>query len=97
MERGAKSVRAFCTHPVLSGKAYENINNSALQSLVVCDTIPLRGESSKIQVLQTATLFATAIRNTFENKSISSLFIHAQRREEVRQTGVVEPSLFTTT
>ncbi|MGN6569600.1 MAG: ribose-phosphate pyrophosphokinase, partial [Flavipsychrobacter sp.] len=47
-ERGALSVRAFCTHPVLSGKAYENIENSELEELVVCDTIPLKQECSKI-------------------------------------------------
>ncbi|MEI2750586.1 MAG: ribose-phosphate pyrophosphokinase [Ferruginibacter sp.] len=41
MEKGARSVRAFCTHPVLSGNAYENIEKSALEELVVCDTIPL--------------------------------------------------------
>src|ERR1700743_1883830 len=79
-ERGALSVRAFCTHPVLSGKAYENIENSELEELVVCDTIPLRKESDKIKVLPTAELFAVAIRNTFENKSISSLFIHNNRK-----------------
>ena len=79
-ERGALSVRAFCTHPVLSGAAYENIENSALEELVVCDTIPLRKASSKIKVLSTADLFAVAIRNTFENKSISSLFIHSNRK-----------------
>src|SRR6186713_758079 len=79
-ERGAKSVRAFCTHPVLSGKAYENIENSVLEKLVVCDTIPLKQTCSKIEVLSTAGLFSTAIRNTFENKSISSLFIHANRK-----------------
>jgi ribose-phosphate pyrophosphokinase len=78
-ERGALSVRAFCTHPVLSGKAYENIQNSELEELVVCDTIPLKGECSKIKVLPTAELFAVAIRNTFENKSISSLFIHNKK------------------
>lgn len=79
-ERGALSVRAFCTHPVLSGSAYENIANSQLESLVVCDTIPLKKQTDKIQVLPTGELFATAIRNTFENKSISSLFIHSQRK-----------------
>ena len=79
-ERGANSVRAFCTHPVLSGKAYENLENSVLEKLVVCDTIPLKQQSSKIEVLPTAELFAVAIRNTFENKSISSLFIHSHRR-----------------
>jgi ribose-phosphate pyrophosphokinase len=79
-ERGALSVRAFCTHPVLSGKAYENIENSELEELVVCDTIPLKGQSSKIKVVPTAELFAVAIRNTFENKSISSLFVHSNRK-----------------
>src|SRR6195952_4751269 len=60
-EKGARSVRAFCTHPVLSGKAYENIENSALEELVVCDTIPIKeGLSSKIKVLSVADLFAVA-------------------------------------
>ena len=49
---------------MLSGKAYENIQNSELEELVVCDTIPLKGECSKIKVLSTAELFAVAIRNT---------------------------------
>jgi ribose-phosphate pyrophosphokinase len=75
-EKGALSVRAFCTHPVLSGKAYENVENSDLEKLVVCDTIPLKQQSSKIEVLTTAQLFAVAIKNTFENKSITSLFAH---------------------
>ncbi len=75
MEKGARSVRAFCTHPVLSGNAYENIENSALEELVVCDTIPLRMQSPKIKVLSTDELFAVAIRNAYENKSINSLFI----------------------
>lgn len=79
-ERGARSVRAFCTHPVLSGNAYSNIELSVLEKLVVCDTIPMKQECSKIEVLPTAELFAIAIRNTFENKSISSLFIHSHRK-----------------
>ncbi len=79
-ERGALSVRAFCTHPVLSGNAYDNIEKSELEELVVCDTIPLKKECSKIKVLTTGELFAVAIRNTFENKSISSLFIHSNRK-----------------
>jgi ribose-phosphate pyrophosphokinase len=79
-EKGARSVRALCTHPVLSGKAYENIENSVLEELVVCDTIPLKQQSSKIKVLSVAELFAVAIRNAYENKSITSLFMHAQRR-----------------
>jgi ribose-phosphate pyrophosphokinase len=77
-EKGALSVRAFCTHPVLSGNAYQNIENSVLEELVVCDTLPLKQNISKIKVVLTAELFAIAIRNTFENKSISSLFIHSQ-------------------
>jgi len=76
-DKGALSVRAFCTHPVLSGKAYENIENSVMEELVVCDTIPLRQTTPKLKVLTTSDLFAVAIRNTFENKSISSLFIHS--------------------
>lgn len=84
MDKGAKSVRAFCTHPVLSGKAYENIENSVLSELVVCDTIPLRQECSKIKVLTTADLFSTAIRNVHENKSINSLFIHSQLKEKIK-------------
>src|SRR6476660_4256580 len=79
-EKGARSVRALITHPVLSGKAYENIENSALEELVVCDTIPLKRETSKIKVISVAELFAVAIRNAFENRSITSLFVHSQRR-----------------
>jgi ribose-phosphate pyrophosphokinase len=75
LEKGAKSVRALCTHPVLSGNAYENIENSVLDELIVCDTIPLKRHSKKIKVLSTAKLFARAIRNTHEHRSISALFI----------------------
>ncbi|MBS1949052.1 MAG: ribose-phosphate pyrophosphokinase [Bacteroidetes bacterium] len=81
-EKGARSVRALCTHPVLSGNAYANIENSVLEELVVCDTIPLKKESSKIKVLSVAELFAIAIRNAYENKSITSLFIHSQMRNK---------------
>jgi ribose-phosphate pyrophosphokinase len=77
-EKGARSVRALITHPVLSGKAYENIENSILEELVVCDTIPLQHSSPKIKVVTVADLFAIAIRNAYENKSITSLFVHAQ-------------------
>ncbi len=75
MEKGARSVRALCTHPVLSGNAYENIENSLLQEVIVCDTIPLKQKASKIKVLSTAKLFARAIRNTHEHRSISALFV----------------------
>jgi len=74
MERGARSVRAVCTHPVLSGKAYETIENSVLAELIVTDTIPLKYQSSKIRVLSTAELFAKAIMNVNEHGSISQLF-----------------------
>ena len=75
IKKGAKSVRAMCTHPVLSGKAYDNINNSQLTELLVCDTIPLKQESPRIKCLSTAKLFARAIRNTHEHRSISALFV----------------------
>ncbi len=80
-EKGATSVRAVCTHPVLSGNAYENIANSVLEELVVCDTIPLRKESPKIKTISVADLFAIAIRNAYENKSITSLFVHSQLKK----------------
>jgi len=76
MSKGAKSVRAFITHPVLSGKAYENLESSMLTEVVVCDTIPLRKPSPKIKVLSVAEIFATAIRNMYEHKSITSLFVN---------------------
>ncbi len=75
---GARSVRALCTHPVLSGNAYQNIESSVLEEMVVCDTIPLRGECSKIKVVSTDELFAVTIRNAFENKSINSLFMRSR-------------------
>ena len=74
-EKGAKSVRAVCTHAVLSGKAYENIENSALEEVAVSDTIPLKQQASKIKVLTVSTLYAKAIRKIHDNESISSLFI----------------------
>lgn len=75
MDKGAKSVRALCTHAVLSGSAYEKIEKSVLTELVVTDTIPLKQQSTKIKVLTVSQLFARAIRNTHEHKSINSLFI----------------------
>lgn len=75
IDKGAKSVKAICTHPVLSGKAYENIESSVLSELIVTDTIPLRKANPRIRVLSTAKLFARAIRNTHEHRSISALFV----------------------
>lgn len=75
MEAGAQSVRAICTHPVLSGSAYENIEASSLTEIIVTDTIPLAKSSPKIKVISSAKLFARAIRNTHEHKSIAALFV----------------------
>jgi ribose-phosphate pyrophosphokinase len=75
LDKGAKSVRAIATHGVLSGKAYENIENSMLSELVITDTIPIKQESSKIKVLTVADLFAKAIHAVTGNTSISSLFV----------------------
>ncbi len=73
---GAKSVRAMATHPVLSGKAYENIENSKLSEVIVTDTIPVKGNlSSKIKVLSCAKLFADVMKMVHEHKSISDKFI----------------------
>ena len=78
MENGARSVRAVCTHAVLSGKAYDTIENSVLTEMIVTDTIQLNPEKrrscSKIKVLSTAELFAGAIKNVNEHGSISDLF-----------------------
>ncbi|WP_452224037.1 ribose-phosphate pyrophosphokinase [Lacinutrix chionoecetis] len=75
MERGALSVRAICTHPILSGNAYERLENSKLEELIVTDSIPLRQESKKIRVISCADLFAEVMHNVHFNKSISSKFL----------------------
>ncbi|MEY4987830.1 MAG: Ribose-phosphate diphosphokinase [Bacteroidota bacterium] len=75
MDKGANSVRAVVTHPVLSGKAYENISNSVLTELLVTDTIPQKHTCDKIKVLSVAELFAKAIGRIRDHESISSLFI----------------------
>jgi ribose-phosphate pyrophosphokinase len=75
LERGALSVRAVCTHPVLSGKAYENIEKSSIEELIVTDTIPLTRECSKIKVLSAAQLFADVLHKVTSYESISSNFI----------------------
>ena len=83
IKNGARSVRALCTHPVLSGNAYQNIDESVLEEMVVCDTIPLKHKSKKIKVLSIDELFAVALRNAYENKSINSLFIRGLVRKRV--------------
>jgi ribose-phosphate pyrophosphokinase len=75
MERGALSVRAICTHPILSGNAYEKIANSKLEELIVTDSIPLTQQSEKIRVLSCSELFADVMTNVHYNKSISSKFL----------------------
>ena len=75
MDKGAKSVRAIITHPVMSGDAYKNIENSKLAELIVTDTIPLKQTSNKITILSVDKLISTAIKNIVENKSLSKLFI----------------------
>lgn len=75
MERGAKSVRAVCTHALLSGNAYEKIENSALTELIVSDTIPLKKETSKIKVVSCAPLFADVMHKVQDNTSISGQFL----------------------
>jgi len=77
MEHGAATVRAVCTHPVLSGPAYERIADSALTELVVTDSIPLRDDkpTDKITVLGCSDLFSTVIRCLVQNESISSHFL----------------------
>ncbi|HEY1010571.1 MAG: ribose-phosphate pyrophosphokinase [Daejeonella sp.] len=74
MENGANSVRAVCTHPVLSGDAYQTIENSALAEMIVTDTIAAKKTSPKIKVLSTADLFSRAIANVNEHGSMSALF-----------------------
>lgn len=76
-ERGAKSVHAYCTHPVLSGSAYENLQDSGLDELVVSNTIPVDKkffELGKVRQLSIAPLFAETIRRIHNEESISYLF-----------------------
>jgi ribose-phosphate pyrophosphokinase len=78
LEHGAKEVHACCSHPVLSGPAIERINASPLKSLVVTNSIPLRGEAlqcEKIKVLSVSHLLAEAISRIHNEDSVSSLFV----------------------
>lgn len=74
-DKGAKSVRAIVTHPILSGKAMENIDKSQLEELVITDTLALKVEHPKVKVLSVADMFAKAIRKIHDQESISTLFI----------------------
>ncbi len=74
MDRGAHSVRAFCTHPVFSGEAYDRIRESKFEEVITTDTLPLKEACDKIKVLSTADLFAEVIKRALKTKSISSLY-----------------------
>jgi len=71
---GATSVMACCTHPVLSGPAYDRIENGVLDELVVANTIPMRQPSPKIKMLSTASMLGEVIRRVHNNESVNSLF-----------------------
>ncbi|ALM08155.1 ribose-phosphate pyrophosphokinase [Sediminicola sp. YIK13] len=75
MERGALSVRAITTHALLSGDAYEKIESSQLLELIVTDSIPLKKESNKVNVLSCAELFSDVMQRVHQNTSISSKFL----------------------
>lgn len=75
MEQGALSVRAFASHGVLSGKAYENIENSLIKEVVITDSIPLKRQSDKIKVLSVADMFAETIACVYNNETITKHFI----------------------
>ncbi len=77
-ERGAKQVVAYCTHPVLSGNAIDNINNSALDALVVTNSIPLSENAancSRIRQLSLGKMLAEAMRRVSNEESISAMFV----------------------
>lgn len=74
-DKGATSVRAVATHPILSGDAIDKIENSPLEELVVTDSIPITRESPKIKVLSVGDLFAEAIKAVYTNSSISTGFV----------------------
>ncbi len=76
-EHGARSVRAVCTHGVLSGPAFERITNSQLKQLIITDSIPLKKTNDKIKVLTVADLFANVLTSLSTNESISSNFLIA--------------------
>ena len=75
IERGALSVRAICTHAILSGNAYEKIEKSKLEELIVTDSIPSKKDHEKVRVLSCAPLFAEVMKSVHNNLSISSNFI----------------------
>ena len=75
-KRGALEIRATCSHPILSGPAFQRIEDSPIYELLVTDTIPLRQPSDKIKVLSVANIFAEAIERIHTNDTISALFVN---------------------
>ena len=76
LERGAKSVRAVCTHGILSGNAHERVENSSLEELIITDSIPSKKDSPKIKILSCAELFGSTMKSVHLNKSIHENFIN---------------------
>ena len=76
MENGARSVRGCCTHAILSGNAYERIDNSQLEELIVTDSLKKEHKSKKVKVIEIGNLFANTIKSVLDKKSISSSFIN---------------------
>ena len=74
ISNGATSVRAFCTHPIFSGSAYDKLSKSKFDEIIVTDTVPLKQDLGKIKVLSTADLLAEVINRVQNFESISSLF-----------------------
>ena len=76
IEKGAKSVIAMATHPVLSGPAVKRLSDSALSKIIVCDTIYLEKQKifDKLEVISVASVFAEAIKHIVEGTSLSSMF-----------------------
>ena len=76
VQRGALSVRAVCTHGILSGDAYKKIEKSSLAELIITDTIPVETKSRKVKILSCAQLFASTMKNVHLNKSIDKNFLN---------------------
>ncbi|MGB0366966.1 MAG: ribose-phosphate pyrophosphokinase [Flavobacteriaceae bacterium] len=76
LQRGAKSVRAVCTHGILSANAHERVENSSLEELIITDSIPSKKDSPKIKILSCAELFGSTMKSVHLNKSIHENFIN---------------------
>lgn len=74
-EAGALEIMAACTHPLLSGPAYERIESSEISRLAVTDTVPLKRPSDRIEVVSVAEIFADAISRISRDASVSTLFV----------------------